>query len=57
LCHPKAFPALETLSTTDVSKADSGWSCTELNVLDVLTEGERLTRSIASTLRYLEELP
>jgi hypothetical protein len=40
-----------------VSKSDPGWSCTELNVLDVLTEGERLTRSIASTLRYLEELP
>lgn len=47
---------LETLSTTDVSQSDPEWECEELNVLDLLTEGERLTRHIASTLRYLDEL-
>ena len=48
---------LETLSTTDVSKADPEWECVELNVVDLLVEGERLTNHIASTLRYLDELP
>lgn len=57
MCYPKAFPALITLSTTDVGRADPQWHCDELNVVNLLTEGERLTYHIASTLRYLDELP
>jgi hypothetical protein len=55
LCHPKAFPALETLSSTDVGKSDPQWECVELNVEDLLVEGEHLTYEIARTLRWLVE--
>lgn len=55
LCHPRAFPALETLSTTDVGKTDHQWECVELNVLDLLEEGEHLTYEIAKTLRWLAQ--
>jgi hypothetical protein len=38
-----------------VSKEDPGWHCDELNVVNLLTEGERLTFSIARVLKYLAE--
>jgi hypothetical protein len=54
VCYPKAFPALVTLSTTDVSHQDPSWHCDQLNVVELLHEGEQLTFRIAEVLRWLE---
>lgn len=55
MCYPKAFPAALTLSSTDVSAHDEQWHCDELNVLDLLQEGERLTYDVAKTLYWLSQ--
>jgi hypothetical protein len=36
-----------------VGKSDPQWHCDELNVLDVLEEGEKLTYQIGRTLYWL----
>lgn len=36
ICWPKAFPALVTLSTTDVSTSDPQWHCEQLTVENTL---------------------
>lgn len=55
LCHPKAFPALETLSTTDVGEHDPQWTCAPLNVEDLLVEGEHLVYELARALYWLAQ--
>lgn len=56
LCAPKAFPALVTLATEDVGKSDPDWSCTPLDVEDVLQEGERFVYYAARVLLYLDDI-
>lgn len=55
MCHPRAFPALLTLSSTDVGKTDPQWVCEELNVEDLLQLGPHLVYYIGRVLGWIAE--
>jgi hypothetical protein len=48
-----AFPALLTLSNTDVGKTDHQWVCEPLTVETVLESGEDLVYHIGRALYWL----
>jgi hypothetical protein len=50
-----AFPALLTLSSTDVGKADKQWVCEPLTVETVLESGEDLVYHIGRALYWIEQ--
>lgn len=53
VCHPRAFPALLTLSNTDVGKTDDQWTCEPLTVETVLESGEDVVYHVGRALYWL----